>query len=87
MIINVTNYLFIYFLYSLVRFLHPTDKELRHLLGLKKKDSKQNKRLVNGQNDNVDIFQIPKNLDISVSTYQNTIINIMSMVFINEIYP
>lgn len=55
------------FCFRLVRYLHPTDKELRQLLGLKKKDSKQNKRPINGQNDNIDIFQIPKNLDIEVS--------------------
>lgn len=61
--------LFFFTFYRLVRFLHPTDKELRQLLGLKKKDSKQNKRPLNGQNDNIDIFQIPKNLDISVCTY------------------
>lgn len=55
-------------LFRLVRYLHPTDRELRQLLGLKKKDSKQSKR-PNGQNDNIDVFQIPKNLDIEVSTY------------------
>uniref|UniRef100_A0A2S2QGK9 Transmembrane protein n=1 Tax=Sipha flava TaxID=143950 RepID=A0A2S2QGK9_9HEMI len=53
---------------GLVRYLHPTDKELRQLLGLKKKDSKQNKRPINGQNDNIDIFQIPKNLAIELES-------------------
>lgn len=60
----------IFFFFRLVRYLHPTDKELRHLLGLKKKDSKQNKRPSNGHGENIDIFQIPKNLDIDVSTYK-----------------
>ncbi|XP_050431947.1 transmembrane protein 161B [Adelges cooleyi] len=45
---------------GLVRYLYPTDKELRQLLGLKKKDSKLKK------NDNIDMFQIPKNLDIQL---------------------
>lgn len=65
------NYLvyIILFVFRLVRYLHPTDKELRQLLGLKKKDSKPSKRPINGQNDNIDIFQIPKNLDIEVSAY------------------
>lgn len=49
-----------YNIYRLVRYLYPTDKELRQLLGLKKKDSKLKK------NDNIDMFQIPKNLDIQV---------------------
>lgn len=57
------------FFFRLVRYLHPTDKELRQLLGLKKKDSKQSKRPTSGHNDSVDIFQIPKNLDIEVSTF------------------
>jgi len=56
------------FFFSLVRYLHPTDKELRQLSGLKKKDSKLSKRPMHAQNDNIDIFQIPKNLDIEVCT-------------------
>lgn len=59
----------IFFFFRLVRYLHPTDKELRQLLGLKKKDSKQSKRSLNGHNENVDLFQIPKNLNIEVSIY------------------
>ncbi|VVC34451.1 Transmembrane protein 161A/B [Cinara cedri] len=53
---------------GLVRYLHPTDKELRQLLGLKKKDSKQNKRPLNGHGENIDVFQIPKNLDIDLES-------------------
>lgn len=64
---NITSIL--NFCFRLVRYLHPTDKELRHLLGLKKKDSQHGKRSLNGHNDNVDIFQIPKNLDIEVSNF------------------
>lgn len=55
------------FFSRLVRYLQPTDGVLRQLLGLKKKDSKQSKRPFNGQNDNVDIFQIPKSLDLEVN--------------------
>lgn len=56
-----------FFFFRLIRYLHPTDKELRQLLGLKKKDSKTSKRPLNGQNDNIDVFQIPKNLEIEVT--------------------
>lgn len=55
--------------FRLVRYLHPTDKELRQLSGIKKKDSKPSKRTIHTQNDNIDVFQIPKNLDIEVSNY------------------
>lgn len=51
---------------GLVRYLHPTDKELRQLSGIKKKDSKPSKRTIHTQNDNIDVFQIPKNLDIEL---------------------
>ncbi|XP_050542257.1 transmembrane protein 161B [Daktulosphaira vitifoliae] len=51
---------------GLVRYIHPTDKELRQILGLKKKENKQKKGLSNGQSNNVDVFQIPKNLEINL---------------------
>lgn len=69
----------------LVRYLHPTDKELRQILGLKKKDSKQNKRPVNGQNDNIDIFQIPKSIEIEVSTFIHVVCNNLLITYLYTI--
>ncbi|PNF37857.1 Transmembrane protein 161B [Cryptotermes secundus] len=70
---------------GLVRYLYPTDEELRTLAGVPKDKSKGKKGGRNVENGKIaDTFHIPRNLDIELETAKVTALDVVHLKFYSE---
>lgn len=68
--------------YRLIRYLYPTNQELRNLVGFPKEKHKKGKHTENGKLP--DSFQIPRNLDITLETAPVTPLDIIHLKFYSD---
>ena len=66
----------------LIRYLYPTDQELRNFMGHVKEKPKKGKHTENGKVP--DVFQIPRNLDITLETAPVTPLDIIHLKFYSD---
>ncbi|XP_032456227.1 transmembrane protein 161B isoform X2 [Nasonia vitripennis] len=67
---------------GLIRYLYPTDQELRNLVGFPKDKHKKGKHAENGKTP--ETFQIPRNLDITLDTAPVTPLDIIHLKFYSD---
>ncbi|XP_043461883.1 transmembrane protein 161B [Leptopilina heterotoma] len=67
---------------GLTRFLYPTDQELRSIAGIQKEKPKKGKHQ---ENDKVaDVFQIPRNLDITLENAKVSTLDVVHLKFYSD---
>lgn len=73
---------YLQFFFSLTRFLYPTDQELRNIAGIQKEKPKKGKHQ---ENDKVaDVFQIPRNLDITLENAKVSTLDVVHLKFYSD---
>lgn len=71
---------FIYF--RLLRFLYPTDQELKSLAGIPKEKPKKGRHMENGKT--TETFHIPRNLDLTLETAQVSHLDVVHLKYYSE---
>lgn len=66
----------------LIRYLYPTDQELKSLVGFPKEKHKKGKHSENGKIQ--DTFQIPRNLDITLETAPVTGLDVIHLKYYSD---
>lgn len=80
---NVLKSIIIFFhLHRLIRYLYPTDQQLRTLAGVPKEKPKRGKHSENGKVG--DVFHIPRNLDIQLESAKVTALDIVHLKYYME---
>ncbi|XP_051171489.1 transmembrane protein 161B [Leptopilina boulardi] len=67
---------------GLTRFLYPTDQELRNISGIQKEKPKKGKHTENGKV--ADVFQIPRNLDITLENAKVSPLDVVHLKFYSD---
>ncbi|XP_033214670.1 transmembrane protein 161B [Belonocnema kinseyi] len=67
---------------GLTRFLYPTDQELRTVAGIQKEKTKKGKHAENGKA--ADVFQIPRNLDITLENAKVSTMDVVHLKFYTD---
>ncbi|XP_047347102.1 transmembrane protein 161B [Vespa velutina] len=67
---------------GLVRYLHPTDQQLRILAGLPKDKHKKGKNVENGKVR--DVFHVPRNLDLTLKSAKITVLDVIHLKYYME---
>lgn len=68
--------------HRLKRYLYPTDQELRNTIGYPKEKPKKGKHHENGKTP--DVFQIPRNIDITLETAPVTPQDVVHLKFYSD---
>lgn len=71
-------------LFSLVRYLHPTDDELRSLAGVPKGGKGKDKRNGHGSGEKSTTFHVPRNIDIQLETINITHFDVLHLRYFTE---
>ena len=69
-------------IFSLTRFLYPTDQELRTLAGIPKEKPKKGKHAENGKL--ADVFQVPRNLDVTLENAKVSTLDVVHLKFYTD---
>ncbi|XP_048507408.1 transmembrane protein 161B isoform X2 [Athalia rosae] len=67
---------------GLIRYLYPTDQELRALAGVPKDKPKKGKHAENGKNG--EVFHVPRNLEITLESAQVSSLDVIHLKFYTE---
>ncbi|XP_076301078.1 transmembrane protein 161-like emei [Lasioglossum baleicum] len=67
---------------GLTRYLYPTDQQLRSLVGVPKEKPKKGKHTENGKV--ADVFQVPRNLDITLEGVKITTLDVVHLKYYTE---
>lgn len=70
--------------FSLIRFLHPTDDELKTLAGVPKEKGGKGKDKRNGHSEKSTTFHIPRNLEIQLDTIKITHYDVLHLRYFTE---
>lgn len=66
----------------MIRYLHPTDQQLRALAGIPKEKPKKGKHNENGKV--ADVFHVPRNLDIKLESTKVTVYDVVHLKYYIE---
>lgn len=73
---------FFFYLHRLIRYLYPTDQQLRALAGVPKEKPKRGKHNENGKVG--DVFHVPRNLDIQLESAKVTMLDVVHLKYYAE---
>lgn len=79
---NFLEALIFFCIRRLVRYLYPTDQQLRILAGVPKEKHKKGKHVENGKVG--DVFHVPRNLDLTLESAKITVLDIVHLKYYME---